>query len=109
MKEINQRYGEVYKNYLQGMLEFDPNVRIHINELSSSLEHSEYFVISTNSGPKTSFSELFEFYRKSYQIETGKPIQRTIARAMPLSRALLQANLFDRKKVFLELLDLKTH
>lgn len=111
LKEVQQKFGDVYRNYLAGMLEFDPAKRVKIHELSYNIEHSEYFVVSTyHGGPKVSFSEHFEFYKKTFQLEAGlKHFTRTIAIAIPLTRSLLMANLFDKKKMFLEILDLKIH
>ncbi len=93
------------------MIEFYPNKRVKIQDLSYNIEHSEYFVVSTyHGGPKVSFSEHFEFYKKTFQVELhSKTFTRTIAIGIPLTRSLLMANLFDKKKMFLEILDLKIH
>ena len=55
---------------------------------------------------KINHSEDYENYRKSYNVEQGIKI-RTIASAIPSTRQLLMANLFDKNKFFLELLELK--
>ena len=49
------------------MLKFDPVKRINIDDLVYKIENSEYFILNeTKGGPKIRYSEIFEFYRKSF-------------------------------------------
>jgi hypothetical protein len=53
LKEVQAKFGDVYKNFISGMLEFEPTKRIHIKELILNIEKSEYFLVSMNNdGPK---------------------------------------------------------
>ncbi|CAD8091351.1 unnamed protein product [Paramecium primaurelia] len=104
IKEIQMKYGDTYKSYLESMVEQDPNKRIKIQDLCQLLSIQEpQKLIKDNL--KITFSETFEYYRKQYSI-LNVPEPRSIAYGIPWSRNILQSNLFNMKNYFLELLDL---
>ncbi|CAK87923.1 unnamed protein product (macronuclear) [Paramecium tetraurelia] len=104
IKEIQLKYGDTYKSYLESMVEQDPHKRIKLYELCQTLSIQEpQKLIKDNL--KITFSETFEYYRKQYSI-LNVPEARSIAYGIPWTRNILQSNLFKMKNYFLELLDL---
>ncbi|EAR92478.2 kelch motif protein (macronuclear) [Tetrahymena thermophila SB210] len=104
---IKKTYCTDLKNVIEKMIALDPNDRYSFSQIVAYIrKQSIYTSIETIVADTFTNSDDYDFFAHSGFIQIQQPKYKFIATVFPFTKRLVQSNLFDEKRIFIEQLDL---